>query len=295
LKRSRVSEPAFEEHMSFPISPAPVLGSVRNELPAYVANGVIGLRVRDMALGAGMTLVSGYSGEHPQRHIEAIAVAPYPVAGDIQIAGTWLSDTVYAVTIIDQAYNFATGELLSRFEFESGSFKARVEVLVFCSRDEPSLVCQEVTVTVDGEVDLSLKAIVDGRHVDGRPLRFMRDTPGEEKPACDGVVLWESAGALSTCGIAYATELIGAEAKPDRPSLEKPHLDDQLRVQGRGRITLPIAAHSEFDPEGHPSPTGFRGGSTDRQGPQARVRGDPRGQPKHLGRCLEEQDQSYRR
>jgi hypothetical protein len=48
----------------------------------------------------------------------------------------------------------------------------------------------------------------------------MRDTPGEEKPACDGVVLWESAGALSTCGIAYATELIGAEAKPDRPSLE---------------------------------------------------------------------------
>jgi hypothetical protein len=47
-----------------------------------------------MALGAGMTLVSGYSGEHPQRHIEAIAVAPYPVAGDIQIAGTWLSDAV---------------------------------------------------------------------------------------------------------------------------------------------------------------------------------------------------------
>ena len=48
--------------MSFPISPAPTLGSVGNELPAYVANGVIGLRVRDMALGAGMTLVSGYSG-----------------------------------------------------------------------------------------------------------------------------------------------------------------------------------------------------------------------------------------
>ena len=69
--------------MSLPISPPPILGSPRNELPAYVANGVIGLRVREMPLGAGMTLVSGYSGEHPQRHIEAIAVAPYPFAGDI--------------------------------------------------------------------------------------------------------------------------------------------------------------------------------------------------------------------
>jgi hypothetical protein len=147
-----------------------------------------------------MTLVSGYSGEHPQRHIEAIAVAPYPLAGDIQIGGTWLSDAVYAVTIIDQAYDFATGELLSRFEFEAGGFKASVEVLVFCSRDEPSLVCQQVTVTVDREVDLSLKAIVDGRHVDGRAVRFMRNTPGEEKPACDG------AGALPQRGAASCPE-----------------------------------------------------------------------------------------
>ena len=30
----------------------------------------------------------------------------------------------------------------------------------------------------------------------------------------------ESAGALSTCGVAYVTELIGAEAEPLRPPLE---------------------------------------------------------------------------
>jgi hypothetical protein len=34
-----------------------------------------------MPLAAGLTLLSAYSGEHPQRLIEAIAVAPYPVAG----------------------------------------------------------------------------------------------------------------------------------------------------------------------------------------------------------------------
>jgi trehalose/maltose hydrolase-like predicted phosphorylase len=209
-----------EANMSSPINPPPVLGGARNELPAYVSNGVMGLRVREMPLAAGLTLISGYSGEHPQRRIEAIAVAPYPLAGDIRIEGVWLSDALYGVTIVDQAYDFATGELTSRFTFEADEGKATVEVVVFCSREEPSLVCQETTVTVDRDVDLALKAIIDGRHVDGRAVRSMRDTPGEDKPSCDGAALWESAGALSTCGIAYLTELVGAKAEPERPPLE---------------------------------------------------------------------------
>jgi len=48
--------------MTAPISPQPVRGGALNELPAYVANGVIGLRVREMPLAAGLTLVSGYTG-----------------------------------------------------------------------------------------------------------------------------------------------------------------------------------------------------------------------------------------
>ena len=115
--------------MTSPISPPPIQGGARNELPAYVANGVVGLRIREIPLRAGMTLVSGYSGEHPQRKIEAIAVAPYPLAGDIQIAGVWLSDAPYAVTVIDQAYNFATGELISRFAFETGGARPRSRYL----------------------------------------------------------------------------------------------------------------------------------------------------------------------
>jgi len=87
----------------------------------------MGLRVREMPLAAGLTLLSGYSGEHPQRRIEAIAVAPYPVAGDIQLEGVWLSDATHAVTVVDQAYDFETGELTSRFEFDVAGRKARVE------------------------------------------------------------------------------------------------------------------------------------------------------------------------
>jgi trehalose/maltose hydrolase-like predicted phosphorylase len=180
----------------------------------------MGLRIREMPLAAGLTLLSGYSGEHPQRRIEAIAVAPYPVAGDIQLEGVWLSDATHAVTVVDQAYDFETGELTTRFELDVAGRKARVEVLVFCSRDEPSLVCQEITVELDKDSDLALKSVLDARHVDGRALRHLRDTPGEDKPCCDGAALWESAGALSTCGMAYVTGLVGAEARPERPPLE---------------------------------------------------------------------------
>ena len=117
--------------MSVPLSPPPVRGGARNELPAYVANGVMGLRIREMPLAAGLTLVCGYSGLHPQRQIEAIAAAPYPIAGDIRIGGVWLSDAIHAVTVIDQQYDFATGELTSRFEFEAGGVEPILKFLYF--------------------------------------------------------------------------------------------------------------------------------------------------------------------
>jgi trehalose/maltose hydrolase-like predicted phosphorylase len=242
--------------MTTPISPPPVKGGARDELPAYVSNGVMGLRVREMPLGAGLTLISGYSGKHPQRQIEAIAVAPYPVAGDIQVDGVWLSDAPHAVTIIDQAYNFAVGELLSRFEFQVEGSRAAVEVLVFCSREEPSLVCQETIIRVDRDVDLALKAVLDARHVDGRALRFLRDTPGEDEASCDGSALWESAGALSTTGIAYYTELVGATAEPEKPALENRTLTTSYAFRAKAGLDyrlrqiaslVPNVTHAEPD------------------------------------------------
>jgi len=206
--------------MNEPLSPRPIRGAGQNELPAYVSNGVIGLRVRETPLRAGLALVSGYTGEHPIRRIEAAATAPYPVAGDIQVAGIWMSDALQQALAVDQSYDFACGELTSRFEFGAGGVKTRVQVITFCSRDMPSLVCQDIVVDVDGSGPLGLKSIVDARHVDGLALRHFRETPGETEPACDGAALWESAGGLSTCGIAYVTELIGNNGgAPGRSSL----------------------------------------------------------------------------
>lgn len=206
--------------MDAPISPAPVKGAGRKELPAYVSNGLIGLRVRETALSAGLALLNGYTGEHSVRRIEAAAIAPYPVAGDLRLEGVWMSDAPSQVGALEQSYDFSTGELTSRFQFAAGGATASVEVLTFCSRGEPSLVCQQISVECDAAADLALRSLVDGRNVDGVAMRYWRDTPGEKEPACDGAALWESAGGHSQCGIAYVTELLGAEAEAARPPLE---------------------------------------------------------------------------
>lgn len=75
-----------------PISPPPATGTLAEDLPAYVSNGVIGLRVRDVALVPGMAIVSGFVGEHHGRHVEAAVAEPYPLGGDIALSGVWASE-----------------------------------------------------------------------------------------------------------------------------------------------------------------------------------------------------------
>jgi trehalose/maltose hydrolase-like predicted phosphorylase len=220
--------------MSEPISPEAVRGSGRKDLPAYVANGLIGMRVRDVPLARGMALISGYAGEHPERHIEAAAVAPYPIAGDIAINGVWLSDAAHQASDATQAYDFGTGELTSAFTFTAGGCHARVEVLTFCSRPDPTLVCQEIAVIASAACSLTLRAVVDARGAEGKALRHTRETPGESSPANDGSLLWESAGGLSTCGVAFTTEVVGlSELSPKRPPLHDHCLVTEYAARAR--------------------------------------------------------------
>ncbi|MBO9547155.1 glycoside hydrolase family 65 protein [Caulobacter sp.] len=209
--------------MSEPISPPPVSGEGGQDLPAYVSNGLIGLRVRCQPLQSGMALVSGYVGEDPERGIEAAAPAPYPLAGDIAVNGVWLSDLGHQVVDLEQAYDFSCGELTSRFVFAAQGRRIDCTVLTFASREDPTLVCQELTVRVDGACDLQLRGGVSTAGVLGRALRFRRDTPGEGARHSDGTLLWESAGKLGRLGLAYVTEISGGEAKaiePKRPALD---------------------------------------------------------------------------
>src|SRR6202012_572401 len=145
--------------MSEPLSPAIVKGSGRRELPAYLSNGVVGLRVRDNPLSAGMALLCGYSGLHPIRKIGAAAVAPYPLAGNVALDGVWLSAQPHQVTVLDQAYDFANGELTSRMRFEAQGVRAEIEILTFCCRHQPTLMVQEIAITLSGACEIKLQAM----------------------------------------------------------------------------------------------------------------------------------------
>ncbi len=147
--------------MDGPISPRRSSGSAGNELPAYMSNGVVGLKVRDNPLTPGMALLSGFSGEHPERKIEAAAFAPYPVAGDICLEGVWMSDAPQCVRVVDQAYDFSTAELTTRLNFKVGGRQAKIVVMSFCSREQPTVVCQEIAIDVDAASDLKVRARID--------------------------------------------------------------------------------------------------------------------------------------
>lgn len=196
-----------------PISPPQAHGPRNGALPAYVSNGLIGLRVREMALAPGMTLVNGVAGEHPERRIEAAAPVPYPLAADVCIEGVWLSDQPWCVTDLIQDYDFSTGELTSRWIARLGDVTAQFEVVTFASRTAPTVALQEVFVRPDRACALQIRAVVATAGLRGRVTRRSTDTPGEAEPACDGSLLWTTEGDLSTCGLALSTETRPAAAR----------------------------------------------------------------------------------
>src|SRR4029079_7951269 len=121
----------------------PVRGTADGQLPAYLSNGVIGLRVRDVPLRRGVAIVNGLDGEDQITNVISAAEAPYPLAVDLQLGRTWLSDAPHRVDRLEQALDLATGELTSGSRFTTDAGVASVEVMTYCSRSEPTIVAQE--------------------------------------------------------------------------------------------------------------------------------------------------------
>lgn len=211
--------------MPGPISPSIVKGSGRKELPAYLSNGVIGLRVRDNPLMSGLALVCGFSGLHSEKKIEAAAIVPYPLAANIALNGVWLSDVPHQLTVLDQAYDFATGELTTRLRFQAQGVRADLDVLTFCCRHQPTLVVQEIAVRADTACDLMLQALIDVSAIPGRPRARTIGTPGGGHDF-DASLLWESEGGFSRCGLALASWLLG----DDRAARQTPDGGDRSPV-----------------------------------------------------------------
>src|SRR3954471_14493477 len=105
--------------MTTPISPPPVDPSKDSvdgdRLPAYLSNGVVGLRVGPTGWQGGLGVLSGLAGIDPVMQVEAGPTVPFPLAGDLRVDGLWMSDAPERVHPGEQQYDFATGELSSSF------------------------------------------------------------------------------------------------------------------------------------------------------------------------------------
>jgi len=172
--------------------------------PAYLSNGVVGLRVPPVPYAGGTCVVNGHVGLHETQRVQAMAYAPYPLGGDIRIGHLWLSRRPELARFRAQTYDLSCGELSSSFDYETEDGSAAVEVLTFCSRTAPTLVLQETKVTVDRPCTVILRAQVEPQGVDGRCAYRTMSLP-ENGEAVDGCIRWESAGALSELGIAYVS------------------------------------------------------------------------------------------
>jgi hypothetical protein len=195
-----------------PLDPPKVAGSPPGALPAYVANGLVGLRVREIPLRPGVVTMSGLAGVDPDKRVEGAPYIPYPLAGDLRVGSVWLSDAPQTVDQIEQRYDFSTGELHSRFRVHGAEAVATVEVVTFASRSQPTLVLQEIALGVSAACDVRVRAIVDPDSNPGTWLDRETATPGEPEPAVDGAMWWAPPGGLGSCGIAYVTSCDQADA-----------------------------------------------------------------------------------
>ena len=198
---------------SVPLSPPPVTERKPDYLPAYLSNGLIGLRVPPIAVLRNVVVVSGSTGIHPTARIEAAPYAPDPLAGDIRLKGVFLTDAYEQVRFVEQRYDFGCGELTTRFDYTIDGVTARVTVLTFCSRTQPTIVAQETTLEVDKPCELEMHALVDANAIAGSMAERNGRIPDEDASRADGAMRWSTLGDQSSIGLAYATEFSGGDAR----------------------------------------------------------------------------------
>ena len=196
--------------MSEPLSPPPLRKARPEYLPAYVSNGLIGLRCPPIPFLDGTAMVTGFAGIDPNDGVEGFSRVPFPLAADVRVGGIALSQARDQVHLVEQCYDFATAELSTILEYCAAEATAQIEVVTLCSRTMPTIALQKLRVSVDAPVELELTAGIDPTGVPGEP-EYLAGTSGRDtKFEPDALFVWSSPGAVSLCGVAYRTEFQGA-------------------------------------------------------------------------------------
>ncbi|SDY38044.1 Trehalose and maltose hydrolase (possible phosphorylase) [Micromonospora pattaloongensis] len=196
--------------MTEPISPEPVREWKPEYTPAYVSNGIIGLRLCPIPPLGGVATVNGFVKMDEATGLEAYGRAPFPLAGDMRVNRTVVTQCPDRVVFREQRMDFASGELHTRFDFDGDGARVELSLITFCSRNRPTIAVQKATIRVDRDCELEITAGVSREGVNGywaEPPMCPSHPPGP----LDCLMLWKSAGDMGSLGLAYGTELLGTD------------------------------------------------------------------------------------
>lgn len=99
------------------INPAPVTAWKPEYIPAYLSNGVVGVRAGPIPMAIGLCTVSGLASIQADEGVEGFARAPYPIGGDVVVNGYSLRELQPRCELLEQRYDLSCGELQTRLRF----------------------------------------------------------------------------------------------------------------------------------------------------------------------------------
>lgn len=241
-----------------PINPDVITEYEIGTLPAYLSNGVVGMRVSKIPFNNGRCSLNGFVGSDPVDGVQSIQYVPYPLDVDINIGSYWMSMMPECTRFISQFYDFSCGELTTKFEYSFRGVTAEVTVLTYCSRSLPNVIIQQVNIIFNRDALIQVKTNVNMKRADVCMLR--RDgTKLNNHDDMDGAILFESRGGITKAGIAYYTHMAAegcdiTKAVADRGfDNEVSTIYDINAVKGREYVLqqcaalVPSVMHSEPD------------------------------------------------
>ena len=177
-------------------------GETRGIEPAYLSNGLLGIRPGRIPLAQAPTCVAGFVFVHPDFHVESLSPAPYPLTTDIRLNGISLLDSPELCALKSQRLDMSTGELTTELSFNAGeSLVATITVLQIALRTQPSLLLQRLTVRMSSAARLEIAPQISTGSLPGKVLREDLRFAGTDR-----VLLFESLGELSRLGTAIIVQ-----------------------------------------------------------------------------------------
>ena len=172
--------------------------------PAYLTNGLVGIRPGRIPMAPTPTCVAGFVYIHPTFHVESLSPAPYPLTTDLRLNEISLLDSPERCTLRSQRLDMDNGELTTDLIFDAGEVgTAAVVVRQVALRTEPSLLFQRITVRVNSSVHLQISPQISTAAIPGDAIREEADPNGR----ADRVLLFQSLGDLSKLGIAVIMQV----------------------------------------------------------------------------------------